>query len=218
MISYETRFSDELMHHGIDGQKWGKKNGPPYPLSRQDHKQVISSSKTKAEKEKAAEEKRQAKEYRKAFKKRKKAEAFRIKYEKKLEKQKKKQEEEEKRKQEEAAKAEEAKKKRAKEFSKSKSAEDASKLSSEELQARINRLKLEEEYKNKMNSARGKQKKEGVIRNVLKKSATTALSTAATAALTVVGKQILENLMDTNKGLKDSDIRDRRRRSLDRYI
>lgn len=23
---------DELMHHGIDGQKWGVKNGPPYPL------------------------------------------------------------------------------------------------------------------------------------------------------------------------------------------
>lgn len=25
---------DELMHHGIDGQKWGVKNGPPYPLDR----------------------------------------------------------------------------------------------------------------------------------------------------------------------------------------
>lgn len=24
--------SDELYHHGIDGQKWGVKNGPPYPL------------------------------------------------------------------------------------------------------------------------------------------------------------------------------------------
>lgn len=24
----------ELQHHGILGQKWGKKNGPPYPLSR----------------------------------------------------------------------------------------------------------------------------------------------------------------------------------------
>jgi len=24
--------SDYLMHHGIMGQKWGKKNGPPYPL------------------------------------------------------------------------------------------------------------------------------------------------------------------------------------------
>jgi len=24
---------DELFHHGIDGQKWGVQNGPPYPLS-----------------------------------------------------------------------------------------------------------------------------------------------------------------------------------------
>lgn len=29
MIYYET----ELYHHGIRGQKWGEKNGPPYPLS-----------------------------------------------------------------------------------------------------------------------------------------------------------------------------------------
>lgn len=24
-----------LSHHGIDGQKWGVRNGPPYPLTRQ---------------------------------------------------------------------------------------------------------------------------------------------------------------------------------------
>lgn len=28
---------DELYHHGIKGQKWGKKNGPPYPLGASDH-------------------------------------------------------------------------------------------------------------------------------------------------------------------------------------
>ena len=27
---------DYLAHHGVKGQKWGEKNGPPYPLSRQD--------------------------------------------------------------------------------------------------------------------------------------------------------------------------------------
>ena len=27
-------FNDELQHHGIDGQKWGVRNGPPYPLDR----------------------------------------------------------------------------------------------------------------------------------------------------------------------------------------
>lgn len=32
-----------LSHHGIDGQKWGKRNGPPYPLE----KSVKKKSKTK---------------------------------------------------------------------------------------------------------------------------------------------------------------------------
>lgn len=27
----------ELYHHGIQGQKWGKRNGPPYPLSASDY-------------------------------------------------------------------------------------------------------------------------------------------------------------------------------------
>lgn len=26
-----------LIHYGIDGQKWGDKNGPPYPLSREQY-------------------------------------------------------------------------------------------------------------------------------------------------------------------------------------
>ena len=32
---------DELYHHGIKGQKWGVKNGPPYPLDQQTHNAVI---------------------------------------------------------------------------------------------------------------------------------------------------------------------------------
>lgn len=37
-------YHSELYHHGILGQKWGKKNGPPYPLGTSDH----SSSEKKA--------------------------------------------------------------------------------------------------------------------------------------------------------------------------
>lgn len=29
--------TNELYHHGIKGQKWGDKNGPPYPLSASSH-------------------------------------------------------------------------------------------------------------------------------------------------------------------------------------
>ena len=31
--------SDYLVHHGILGQKWGVKNGPPYPLGGGDYTQ-----------------------------------------------------------------------------------------------------------------------------------------------------------------------------------
>lgn len=32
-----TRSDEYLKHHGILGMKWGKKNGPPYPLGASDH-------------------------------------------------------------------------------------------------------------------------------------------------------------------------------------
>ncbi len=32
---YDYRNIDWLAHHGVKGQKWGVKHGPPYPLSRQ---------------------------------------------------------------------------------------------------------------------------------------------------------------------------------------
>lgn len=35
---------DVLEHYGIDGQQWGVRNGPPYPLSRQKHDAVSAGS------------------------------------------------------------------------------------------------------------------------------------------------------------------------------
>lgn len=35
----------ELYHHGIKGQEWGVKNGPPYPLDRATKREAYGSSK-----------------------------------------------------------------------------------------------------------------------------------------------------------------------------
>lgn len=38
---YKFKMTDEsLSHHGIEGQKWGVKNGPPYPLDAGDHSEA----------------------------------------------------------------------------------------------------------------------------------------------------------------------------------
>ena len=34
-----------LAHHGIEGMRWGKRNGPPYPLSDAKHDKVVEKSK-----------------------------------------------------------------------------------------------------------------------------------------------------------------------------
>lgn len=46
-LKHSDLSEDELYHHGIPNQKWGEKNGPPYPLDKQTHNRVISS-KTKS--------------------------------------------------------------------------------------------------------------------------------------------------------------------------
>lgn len=41
MANYRLVPKDEsLSHHGIEGQKWGVRNGPPYPLSAGDHSEA----------------------------------------------------------------------------------------------------------------------------------------------------------------------------------
>ena len=44
MNPYRPPYPNELYHHGIKGQKWGVRNGPPYPLSAQTHASVVRGS------------------------------------------------------------------------------------------------------------------------------------------------------------------------------
>lgn len=39
---YAIPSSNELYHHGITGQEWGVRHGPPYPLNRETHNRVVS--------------------------------------------------------------------------------------------------------------------------------------------------------------------------------
>lgn len=49
-MEYKVITTSELYHHGIKGQKWGVKNGPPYPLNASDksasEKRLSSNKKT----------------------------------------------------------------------------------------------------------------------------------------------------------------------------
>lgn len=47
----EIKGSDSLEHHGIKGQHWGVRNGPPYPLDREKHNRVTSQGNTSPKKE-----------------------------------------------------------------------------------------------------------------------------------------------------------------------
>ena len=51
----------ELYHHGIDGQKWGVKNGPPYPLPYSAHTPIEKRENPKSVIDNYRESKRQMK-------------------------------------------------------------------------------------------------------------------------------------------------------------
>lgn len=41
---YFNKTYSSLKHHGVKGQKWGVKNGPPYPIKRNNNAMFIKSS------------------------------------------------------------------------------------------------------------------------------------------------------------------------------
>ena len=57
--------SNYLMHHGILGQKWGHKNGPPYPLGSSDHSASEKKAGWRESLHKKHEQKKLAKEIKK---------------------------------------------------------------------------------------------------------------------------------------------------------
>lgn len=58
-----SKVDDFLVHHGVDGQKWGVKHGPPYPLdeSTSTGRRLIKKEAKRVEQGKAYKEKRKAK-------------------------------------------------------------------------------------------------------------------------------------------------------------
>ena len=62
-----------LVHHGIKGQSWGVRNGPPYPLGIKIHRKVIAKAKEAGEKvkETGTKVRQSADNYRKNFDKKK---------------------------------------------------------------------------------------------------------------------------------------------------
>lgn len=68
--------SDELYHHGVKGQNWGERHGPPYPLDSNSSKQAkrkrraamkAAKKQSKRDKKKAEEIKKQQEEIKKAI-------------------------------------------------------------------------------------------------------------------------------------------------------
>lgn len=156
-----------LVHHGIDGQKWGRRNGPPYPLK----KWMRSSAERRAVRAKVRTEKKQKKREESEIKKQKKREESEIKKQKK-------------------AAAEEAFD-RVKYYEKLKK-RDISKLTDDELKTMIDRLTVEKTYYGLLKdlTPEKKQKAESWVSKAAKDAGTNIIKEVGTGA----GKGLSSNI------------------------
>lgn len=56
-MNYGITFTDDspcLKHHGVQGQQWGKRNGPPYPLDKEGSERLKAQKKEQKQVEKAS--------------------------------------------------------------------------------------------------------------------------------------------------------------------
>ena len=186
-------YSDSLEHHGIAGQKWGVRHGPPYPLVSGGKNVHLNVGKM-TEKTKQAYKKTKAKVGGVVAARKQKAAA------KKAEKE------------NEAKNISDVGPKK---FVKSK--QRISDMSSEELKARIERLKLEEEYRKYLNGGATQQKmaakgKNGVDtfldaygNSTFKKVADTLLVGVAKGGVELASKALV-NKIDRNNLVKKNRI------------
>lgn len=63
-LVYRECYPDELAHHGVEGQSWGDRNGPPYPLANINKKMARAEYKLKKAKERELKKLQKAKEKR----------------------------------------------------------------------------------------------------------------------------------------------------------
>ena len=193
---------DELYHHGIQGQKWGQRNGPPYPLSRATLGETMRIRKKKKLQAQNAKIRKKNSALRKKLKE--KAENKRLK-----ERQRELKEENKKLR---SAKPE-TKPKPQPEAKETKpvqikpnglSRRDIKKLSDEDLKKYIDRLNLEKQLYELDNQTMANGKREVV--KILSNSGKQSLEKVATTAMTGIGKMMVAkaiNSMSDDKNLGD---------------
>lgn len=173
--------NDELYHHGVKGQKWGERNGPPYPLESNVSK---SNAKRKFDTGKITEK---AKSAANSIKKSVKSVTDSAK-EKAAERK-------------EKSDAEKERKKEVEEQTSAKK-KDPSKMTNDELKEAISRMNLEKAYNSTYNSLHPQTVSKG---KQFMSNLGTSLGNAATESVKTVAKDWMTKTLKKGLGLSDDD-------------